>query len=85
MNDTPYYKARLRAAARDSAFESRQSAGAVIGIGSTRLYQIERGIRLPHEDEVIVMAKEYDAPELITYYCKHVCAIGAYCKKDIND
>ena len=55
------------------------------GIGSTRLYQIERGIRLPHEDEVIVMAKEYDAPELITYYCKHVCAIGAYCKKDIND
>ena len=62
MNDTPYYKARLRAAERDSAFESRQSAGAVIGIGSTRLYQIERGIRLPHEDEVIVMAKEYDAP-----------------------
>lgn len=87
MNDTPYYKARLRAAEWDSAFESRQSAGAVIGIGSTRLYQIERGIRLPHEDEVIVMAKEYDAPELITYYCKHVCAIGAYCKceKDIND
>ena len=29
MNDTPYYKARLRAAERDSAFESRQSAGAV--------------------------------------------------------
>ena len=85
MNDTPYYKASLRAAERDSTFESRQSAGAVIGIGSTRLYQIERGIRLPHEDEVIVMAKEYDAPELITYYCKHVCAIGAYCKKDIND
>lgn len=85
MNDTPYYKARLRAAERDSTFESRQSAGAVIGIGSTRLYQIERGIRLPHEDEVIVMAKEYDAPELIMYYCKHVCTIGAYCKKDIND
>ena len=43
-------------------------------------YQIERGLRLPHEDEVIVMAKEYDAPELIEYYCKHVCAISAYCK-----
>ena len=80
MNDTPYYHARLRAAKRDSTFESRQSAGAVIGIGSTRLYQIERGIRLPHEDEVIVMAKEYGAPELIEYYCKHVCAISVYCK-----
>ena len=81
MEDTPYYQARLRAAKRDSTFESRQSAGAVIGIGSTRLYQIERGIRLPHEDEVIVMAKEYDAPELIEYYCKHVCAISAYCRE----
>ena len=57
MNDTPYYEARVRAAEKDPAFESRQGAGAVIGIGSTRLYQIERGIRLPHEDEVIVMAK----------------------------
>lgn len=37
---------------------------------------------LPHEDEVIVMAKEYNAPELIEYYCKHVCAISAYCHKD---
>lgn len=82
MSDTPYYTARLRAAVRDEAFESRQSTSAVIGIGSTRLYQIERGLRLPHEDEVIVMAKEYDAPELIEYYCKHVCAISAYCRKN---
>lgn len=82
MNDTPYYDARVRAAEKDPAFESRQGAGAVIGIGSTRLYQIERGIRLPHEDEIIVMAKEYNAPELIEYYCKHVCAISAYCHKD---
>lgn len=82
MNDTPYYKARMRASERDAAFESRLSTSAVIGIGTTRLYQIERGIRLPHEDEVMIMAKEYDAPELVEYYCKHVCAIGAYCKKD---
>ncbi|WP_308548137.1 hypothetical protein [uncultured Selenomonas sp.] len=47
MNDTPYYTARLRAAARDEAFESRQSTSAVIGIGSTRLYQIERGAAAP--------------------------------------
>lgn len=38
LNDTPYYRARVRAAAKDPAFESRAGAGAVIGIGSTRLY-----------------------------------------------
>lgn len=32
MNDTPYYDARVRAAEKDPAFESRQGAGAVIGI-----------------------------------------------------
>lgn len=85
MNDTPYFTARQRAAKRDPAFESRQGASAVIGIGSTRLYQIERGVRLPHEDEVIVMAKEYDAPELLTYYCQNVCAISAYCQKNHKD
>lgn len=57
MNDTPYYKARMRASEKDAAFESRLSTSAVIGIGTTRLYQIERGIRLPHEDEVMIMAK----------------------------
>ena len=85
MNDTPYYKARMRASEKDVAFESRLSTSAVIGIGTTRLYQIERGIRLPHEDEVIVMAKEYDAPELLTYYCQNVCAISAYCQKNHKD
>ena len=30
MNDIPYYDARVRAAEKDPAFESRQGAGAVI-------------------------------------------------------
>ena len=82
MDDTPYYIARMRASQKDATFESRSGTAAVVGIGTTRLYQIERGIRVPHEDEVIIMAKEYDAPELLTYYCKHVCAISAYCKNN---
>lgn len=57
MNDTPYYKARMRASEKDAAFESRLSTSAVM-----------------------IMAKEYDAPELVEYYCQHVCAISAYCK-----
>ena len=75
----PYYQARLRAAERDTAYESRMSAGAVVGISSTRLYQIERGLQQPHRDELIVMADEYDAPELLEQYCEHICPVGQRC------
>ena len=60
-----FYQARMRAAARDTDFESRTSTEGIVGISSTRLYQIERGIRQPHRDELIIMAKEYGAPELL--------------------
>ena len=41
--DNIFYQARMRAAARDTDFESRASAENIVGISSTRLYQIERG------------------------------------------
>lgn len=72
----PYYQARLHAAERDTAFESRMSAGAIVGISSTRLYQIERGLREPHRDELLIMAETYDAPELLEYYCAEMCPVG---------
>lgn len=74
--NNPYYQARLHAAERDTAFESRMSAGALVGISSTRLYQIERGLREPHRDELLIMADTYDAPELLGYYCAEMCPIG---------
>ena len=77
--DNPYYQARLRAAERDTAYESRMSAGALVGISSTRLYQIERGLQQPHRDELIIMAEEYDAPELLELYCEAVCPVGQRC------
>lgn len=72
----PYYRARLHAAERDTAFESRVSAGAMVGISSTRLYQIERGLQEPHRDELLIMAEVYDAPELLRYYCDTMCPVG---------
>ena len=72
----PYYQARLHAAERDTVFESRVSAGAMIGISSTRLYQIERGLQDPHRDELLVMADTYEAPELLSYYCAAMCPVG---------
>ena len=77
--DNPYYLARLRAAERDTAYESWMSAGAVVGISSTRLYQIERGLQQPHRDELIIMAEEYDAPELLEQYCECICPVGQRC------
>ncbi len=76
-----FYQARMRAAARDTDFESRTSTEGIVGISSTRLYQIERGIRQPHRDELIIMAKEYRAPELLRAYCKELCPVGEMCQK----
>ena len=78
-SENVFYQARLHAAEKDTAFESRTSAGALVGISSTRLYQIERGLRQPHRDELLIMAKEYDAPELLKAYCRDMCPVGSMC------
>ncbi|MBR2214392.1 MAG: helix-turn-helix transcriptional regulator [Selenomonadaceae bacterium] len=79
--DNVFYQARMKAAARDTDFESRASTEIIVGISSTRLYQIERGIRQPHRDELLIMAKEYDAPELLETYCREMCPVGCKAKE----
>ena len=76
-----FYQARMRAAAKDTEFESRTSTAAIVGISSTRIYQIERGLRQPHRDELLIMAKEYDAPELLQAYCREICPVGSKCQE----
>lgn len=80
--DNIFYQARMRAAARNTDFESRASTEVLVGISSTRLYQIERGLREPHRDELLIMAKEYEAPELLEAYCREMCPVGAMCQKE---
>lgn len=82
--DNIFYQARMRAAARNTDFESRVSTEVLVGISSTRLYQIERGLREPHRDELLIMAKEYEAPELLEAYCREMCPVGAMCQSDIR-
>lgn len=77
-----FYQARMRAAAKDTDFESRASTADIVGISSTRLYQIERGLRQPHRGELLIMSKEYDAPELLEAYCHTMCPVGEQCKKN---
>ena len=80
-----FYQARMRAAAKDTDFESRTSTAAIVGISSSRLYQIERGIRQPHRDELLVMVKEYNAPELLRAYCRTMCPIGEQCQSGAEE
>ncbi len=80
--DNIFYQARMRAAARNTDFESRASTEVLVGISSTRLYQIERGLREPHRDELLIMAKKYEAPELLEAYCREMCPVGAMCQKE---
>lgn len=80
--DNIFYQARMRAAARNTDFEFRVSTEVLVGISSTRLYQIERGLREPHRDELLIMAKEYEAPELLEAYCREMCPVGAMCQKE---
>lgn len=65
----PCRACRLRAAAWDTALESRISAAQFLHIGKTRLGEIERGEVMPHREEVISMARIYLAPGLLDWCC----------------
>ena len=71
-----YYKARYAAAQNNVSFESRENASEEIGIDRTRLARIELGNVIPYPDEVLAMAKAYNAPELCYNHCAHDCPIG---------
>lgn len=45
-------------------------------ISADRIEKIESERSLPHPDEILAMAKAYQAPELSNYYCSNVCPIG---------
>lgn len=41
-----------------------------------RIEKIENQRLLPHPEDVLVMARQYRAPELCNYYCANQCPIG---------
>ena len=75
-SDNRYYQARFSAAQKNTDFESREAASDVVGIDRTRLARIELGNVTPYADEVVSMAKCYNAPELCYNYCSSECPIG---------
>jgi len=74
--DNIYYVARSNAAKKNGNFSSRERAALLLGIERSRLARIELDKIVPYSEEVLIMAREYDAPYLCADYCKHICPIG---------
>ena len=76
-----YKNARLKAAKKKSQFKNVALAFQELGIRREKLLHIEqtdsrKEMEDPSPEEVVIMAREYDAPELCNYYCTKQCPIG---------
>lgn len=72
-----FYQAREKAMRENSEFSSRERAAVIIGIDRTRLARIELSEVIPYQEEVKLMAKAYDRPELCHQYCSTLCPLGS--------
>lgn len=62
---------------RESRGLSREAASEVLEyVSADRIEKIESGKSAPHPDEVLLMERGYQNPELSNYYCTHECPIG---------
>lgn len=71
-----YYIARVQAAEKNGVFTSREKAALQLGIERSRLARIELDKIEPYAEEVLIMAREYNAPYLCEDYCNNICPIG---------
>ena len=71
-----YCMARYTAAENNPAFSSREKTGELLNMDRTRLANIELGNIIPYPEEVMAMAKAYNAPELCNSHCAEQCPIG---------
>ncbi len=76
MADNIYRKARKAAAKKEPLLNNCETAQDIVYIERTKLLAIESNDKIPDPDDVVSMAKVYDAPELCNYYCTKQCPIG---------
>ena len=70
-----FCQARYEAAKSNERLSSREGAAEEIGIDRTRLARIELGSTIPYQEEVLLMADCYKAPELKGNYCREMCPL----------
>lgn len=71
-----FCQARYEAAKINERLSSREGAAEELGIDRTRLARIELGSVVPYQEEVLLMADCYKAPELKGNYCHEMCPLG---------
>jgi len=71
-----FCQARYEAAKSNERLSSREGAAEEIGIDRTRLARIELGSTIPYQEEILLMADCYKAPELKGNYCREMCPLG---------
>ena len=81
MGENVYKKARKNAATKDRSLRSVESTYEQVCITRERLLAIEQTDKnkktaIPHPEDIVTMAKVYNAPELCNYYCSNHCPIG---------
>lgn len=77
LAENVYYKARMKAAQYNEKLKSRDGAAEELHYSTrAKLNEWELGTRIPAPQDVLLMADLYNAPELITYYCKYQCPLG---------
>ena len=71
-----YFQCRVLASKNNENFKSRESAAEYFGVSVSSMANYERGITVPPMDLVMMMADEYNAPQLKNLYCLKQCPIG---------
>lgn len=79
-----FYQAREEAMKKNPEFSSRERTAKVIGIDRTRLARIELSEVIPYQEEVKLIAKAYDQPELCNQYCSLLCPLGNMTMKKVR-
>ena len=83
--DNMFCQARYEAAKFNERLSSREGAAEELGIDRTRLARIELGSTIPYQEEVLLMADCYRAPELKGNYCREMCPLGKNMAKIENE
>lgn len=75
-----YRVARKKAAEKNESFSSAEKVAALNYMDKAKVLDVENGKTDPEPEFVKWMAENYDAPELVNYYCTRSCPLGD--KKD---
>lgn len=78
-HENKYRRARIRASKHNDRLCSRLGAADALNISESQLGDYERGLtKIIPPENVVRMADEYNAPELLTSYCIDDCPIHGF-------